>query len=231
MNVELPENCKPIDGFDPLPLIIDHGLTVKQAYFVGWFLITLNKTKAARNAGYYEPCHVAGEQALQSPSVRKALDAEYAKRRLTPNEVLDRLKSIAEADISDYLIVDPQIAEMRDGVMKLVQGGKVLDGIWIDIKRALKDGRTDAIKAYKRVKGETVIELYDKVRALELVGRHYRMFADVQVQSPKEDGTADELPDAALERIARGAIPPSDGEAASDVLMADHDWHDNPLDH
>lgn len=198
-------NYKPIEGFDPGPLILEYGLTLKQAMFVGWYLITMNQTKAARNAGYAEPCNVAGAIAITNASIRKVLDAKFAERRLTPGEVLDRLKTIAEADISDYLVSDPKFAEEHEGVFKLVADGRVLDGIWIDLKRALKDGNTGAIKSYKRVKGETVIELHDKVRALELVGKHYRMFADVQVQSPKEDGTAEELSDEALARIARKA--------------------------
>lgn len=209
---------KPIEGFDPLPLITEYGLTHKQAMFVGWYLVTMNGTKAARNAGYAEPCHVAYHAVLESASVRKCLDAKFAERRLTPGEVLDRLKIIAEADISDYLVTDPKFAEEHEGVFKLVADGRVLDGIWIDLKRALKDGNTGAIKSYKRVKGETVIELHDKVKALELVGRHYRMFADVQIQSPKEDGTAEELTDEALARIARR---PADPGAASDVLNED----------
>lgn len=209
---------KPIDGFDPAPLMYEHGLTHKQAMFVGWYLVTMNGTKAARNAGYAEPCHVTYHAVLESASVRKVLDIKFAERSLRPSEILDRLKAIAEADISDYLIVDPEFAEMKDGVFKLVSDGRVLSGIWIDLKRCLKDGNTGAIKSYKRVKGETVIELHDKVRALELVGKHYRMFADVSVQSPKEDGTAEELNDAALERIARKGL---DAEAASDVLGDD----------
>lgn len=209
---------EPIEGFDPQPLMVAFALTLKQAMFVGWYLITMNGSKSARLAGYSKPYHVAAAQVLQSPNVRKCLDAKFAERRLQPSEILDRLKAIAEADISDYLITDPQLAEMVDGVFKLTSDGRVLDGIWIDLKHALKDGNTGAIKAYKRVKGETVIELHDKVRALELVGKHYRMFADVQVQSPKEDGTADELPDAALERIARQALLADVGEAAPDVL-------------
>jgi len=215
---DLVEKAQEISEFDPRPMMLDYGLTLKQAMFVGWYLITLNQTKAARLAGYAEPCHVTGAQVLQSVNVRKALDAKFAERRLQPSEILDRLKAIAEADISDYLIVDPKFAEEHQGVFKLTSDGRVLDGIWIDLKRALKDGNTGAIKSYKRVKGETVIELHDKVRALELVGKHYRMFADVQVQSPKEDGTAPELPDATLERIARRDPLADDGDAAGDVF-------------
>jgi phage terminase small subunit len=211
----------PIEGFDPSPLMVEYGLTFKQAMFVGWYLITLNGTKSARNAGYAEPCHVSQNVVLQSANVRKCLDAKFAERRLQPSEILDRLKAIAEADISDYLTIDPKLAEMREGVFKLVSDGRVLDGIWIDLKRALKDGNTGAIKSYKRIKGETVIELHDKVRALELVGKHYRMFADVQIQSAKEDGTAEELPDAALERIARQALADAGDGAASNVFRDD----------
>jgi phage terminase small subunit len=215
-NEDKPETT-PIDGYDPGVHMVEHGLTLKQSMFVGWYLITMNGGKAARLAGYAKPYHVAAHVVLHSANVRKALDVEFAKRRLQPSEILDRLKTIAEADISDYLIVDPQFAEEHDGVFKLVADGRVLDGIWIDLKRAIKDGNTGAIKSYKRVKGETVIELHDKVRALELVGRHYRMFADVSVQSPKEDGTAEELDDAALTRIAKRAALEAEA-AASNVL-------------
>lgn len=209
---------KPIDGYDVRAMMQTYGLTFKQAMLVGWYLITMSPAKAGRNAGYAEPCNVTGVQALASINVKKALDAEFAKQRLTPNTILAHLKAIVEADISDYLVIDPQFAEENDGVFKLVSDGRVLDGIWIDLKRALKDGNTGVIKSYKRVRGETVIELHDKVRALELTGKHYRMFADVQIQSPKEDGTAEELPDAALERIARQSLQAAEDGVAPDVL-------------
>lgn len=205
----------PIEGFDPLPVMTEYGLTLKQAYFVEWYLATMNGSKAARLAGYAEPYHVAAHTVLQSANIRKVLDRRFGERKITPSEILDRLVEIAHADISDYLVIDPQYATEHEGVFKLVADGRVLDGIWIDIRKAMIAGRTGAIKGIKKVKGETVIELHDKTRALELLGRHYRLFADVTVASDKPDQTADVLSDDQLERIARRAVS---GEAAGDVL-------------
>lgn len=209
-----PHDPEPIEGFNPLAVNDEFGLTTKMAFFCEWYLVTLNGTKAARKAGYAYPI-IDGSRLLASANVRKYLDYRFGERKITPNAILDRLQAIAHADISDYLIVDPTYAEEKDGVFKLTSGGKVLDGVWIDLKRALKDGNTSVIKSYKRVKGETVIELHDPIRALELLGKHYRLFADVTVNSPKPDGTADILPDDTLEAIARQGL--GDG-AASDVL-------------
>lgn len=198
---------KPVADFEPLAIMRQFDLTIKMAYFCEWYLITMNATKAARNAGYAEPCNIAGHRALTNVGVRKYLELRFAERKITSTEIIDRLKAIADADISDYLIVDPQFAEDRlgDGVFKLLADGRVLDGIWIDLKAAIRDSNTGAIKSYKRVKGETVIELHDKVRALELLGRHYRLFADVVINPNKPDGTADSITDDELAAIAAEA--------------------------
>lgn len=205
----------PIEGFDPLPIMTETGMTVRQVYFIEWYLITMSGAKAARLAGYSEPFNVAAHTVLNSKNVRDALDRRFGERKIKPSEILERLKEIAETTIDDFIIVDPQYAEEHDGVFKLVADGRVLDGVWIDIRKAIKAGRTGSIKSFKKVNGESAIELHDKTRALELLGKHYRLFADVTIQSNKEDGTADVLSDDALERIARQAL---DAGAAGDVL-------------
>lgn len=206
----------PIEGFDPAPIMLEFDLTLKQTMFAEWYLVTLNGSKAARLAGYSEPYYVSGSRSLSNAKIRAYLEHRYAERKITPSAILDRLIAIAEADISDYLIVDPTYATEHEGTFRLVADGRVLDGIWIDLRRAMIDGRSGVVKSIKKVRGETVIELHDKVRALELLGKHYRLFADVTVASDKPDGTADELSDEALNRIARQAL---DAGAAGDVSI------------
>ena len=174
-----------------------YGLTIKQAFFCEYYLQTYNGTKAARLAGYAHPV-VEGSRLLGNANIRKYLDKRFAERTMTANEVLDRLTNIARADIGDYL----KVANDKASDAKVAHEGKILPGIYIDLEQAIKDGNTSRIKSFKRsIKDGTVIELHDPMKALELIGKHNRLFADVMINSDKGDNTAASASDEKLERI------------------------------
>jgi len=203
-----PCDPQPIEGFNPVPVMEEWGLTIKEVMFCEWWLLVLNPGKAATHAGYAFPM-VEGSRLLSNDKIKRYLAHRYQQNKITPSELLAQLAAMARADIADYLIIDPKIAEMIDGVVKLADNGKVLDGVFLDLKRALKDGNTGAIKTFKRVKGELVIELHDRVRVIELLGKHFRMWAADVPPQPKGNNTAEDMDDDELARIARGDAMPN----------------------
>ena len=76
-------------------------MNAKQQRFVDYYLVSLDATDAARQAGYKHPT-VQGSRLLTNVNVRKAVDAaqlEQSKRsELNADWVLARLRDKAEAD-------------------------------------------------------------------------------------------------------------------------------------
>lgn len=202
----------PIEDFDPRPVMQEWGLTLKETMFCEWYLVLMSPGKAATKAGYAYP-QIEGARLLGNAKVKAYLAHRFHQNKIQPSELLAHLMSIARADIADYLIVDPKLAQMIDGVVRVTDDGKVLDGVFLDLKRALRDGNTGAIKTFKRIKGELVIELHDRVKVIELLGKHFRMWAADVPPQPTGNNTADDLGDEELARIARGEKPTNEDQA------------------
>jgi phage terminase small subunit len=144
------------------------SLTAKQKRFIEEYLIDLNATQAAIRAGYSP--HTAkeiGSENLSKPHIRARVDqalAERSKRTgINQDRVLMELAKIA-----------------------LVNPGNLIDFAEATVKGEAKE---DDLAAIQSVKVKTIptedgdivereVRLYDKNRALELLGRHLGMFAD-----------------------------------------------------
>jgi len=72
---------------------------------------------------------------------------------VTTDRLLQLVSDLAEADLGDFLTISK--------------------GAWkIDVAKAKKSGRTHIIRKLKEGKHGTELELHDKLKALELVGRY-----------------------------------------------------------
>lgn len=138
-------------------------LTLKQARFVDEYLIDLNATQAAIRAGYSErTAQQIGAENLSKPVIQ----AEIQKRRrdrerrteITQDRVLQELAAIAFARGTDYASVGP------GGVVK------------IKPTEELNDTQKAAVLSIKETQAGIEIKLADKVRALELLGKHQGLF-------------------------------------------------------
>lgn len=177
---------------DAIQAIMDtYGITLKQALFCEYYFITHSATKAARLAQYANP-NVSGSRLLTYPKVRRYLAVRFASVTAAASEVLARLTRIARADIAEYLDAN----------------GKVT------VKDAALTGDTSVIKKYESKTRKTrmgatettvTLELHDPLKAAELLGKHYRLFADVQAK-PDEAPTVAELSEESLRREAQAAI-------------------------
>lgn len=158
-------------------------LTPMQARFVEEYLLDLNASQAAKRAGSKaKNLTVAGAEFLANPNVYAAIDAAKSERsektQIDAAWVLKRLAEEAEADVND--LYDD------DGKMKPV---KEWPKIW-------RQGLVAGIKTHVSEDGVAIIDvkLSDRIRRLELIGKHVRVNAFQEVVQHKGlEGLADRL--------------------------------------
>lgn len=145
------------------------ALNARQQRFVAEYLIDLNAAQAALRAGYAESTARNTAYRWVSPlrerstcigiwdAVNKALTERNAQCIIKQEQVLAELARIAFVDIRD--------AFNPDGTLKPVQG------LPEDVARAVAAFEVTAKQTSK-------IKLLDKHRALDLLGRHLRLFSN-----------------------------------------------------
>ena len=143
-------------------------MTVKQKRFVDEYLIDLNATQAAIRAGYSpNTAKDIGCENLAKPNIRAHIDkalAERSKRTgVTADRVVQELARIAFVNADD--VIDADEGFIKDGASK-------------DDTAAIQSVKVKIIPTREGEGVEREIKLADKIRALELLGKHMGMFKD-----------------------------------------------------
>ena len=154
----------------------------RQRQFCGEYLIDLNATQAAIRAGYKEKfAHTNAPKLLQNTTIKAKIDElmqERAKRtEITQDRVLKELAIIAFSNAADYAaVVDEETyVEVEGEWIKLLDddGNPVMKRT---VKPVLTGSLTDeqkrALSVIKKGRDGFEVKPYDKVRALELLGKH-----------------------------------------------------------
>jgi phage terminase small subunit len=161
------------------------ALNAKQQAFVNEYLVDLNATQAAIRAGYSErSAHELGHRLLQKPEVAAAIEqakqARVERTQITADRVLEELAAVAFSKLSDVASWD------EDGELVMVASSELEPAAIAALREVRSTTSTIVFKdggerttVYKAVKG------HDKMRALELLGRHVGLFKE---QSPFGDG-------------------------------------------
>lgn len=177
-------------------------LTPKQKLFVEEYLIDLNATQAAIRAGYSErTAYRIGAELLQKTSVQEKLQermAERAKRtEITQDFVLKELYEIAKANGSDFakVIEKPVYDEKGQPVINPNTGAQMTyKTVDMELTDNIPEEKKKAITGIKMGKNGIEVSTCDKVRALELLGRHLGMWNDkLQVNNEAETEKAQKL--------------------------------------
>lgn len=149
-------------------------MTAKQKRFCEEYLVDLNATQAAIRAGY-SPASAAdvGGENLRKPDIRAHIDramAERSKRTgVNADRVVRELAKVAFVNASDVIAV-------ADATLKANAAPEDLAAIQsVKVKTFGDDGM------------EREIRMADKLKALELLGRHLGMFDDRLKLSGKLD--------------------------------------------
>lgn len=137
------------------------ALTPKQKLFVQEYLVDLNATQAAARAGYKDPN--IGRQLITknnvSDAIQKAMRNRERRTEITQDMVVQELAKVAFANGSMYA--------------KVAGGGARVELFDTD---SLTDDQRAAISGIKENKFGIEVSTYDKVRALELLGKHLGLF-------------------------------------------------------
>lgn len=166
------------------------ALTEKQKVFVAEYLVDLNATQAAIRAGYSaKTAAFIGAENLRKPQIQVAVqDAQLERARatqITAEKVLKELAAVAFADAGDYATVE------GDG-----DGQRVT----VTPTKDLTKSQRAAIAGVRQARdGSIEVKLADKLRALELIGRHLGMYTDKTEISGGTDSTVtlrfEDMPD------------------------------------
>ena len=146
-------------------------LTAKQQRFCDEYLIDLNATQAAIRAGYKaskkSTFEVLGYQLLQKPSVREEIERKMAERSkrtgISQDRVIQELARIAF--LNPQKLIDPDDASVRPDATE-------------DDLACIQSVKVKTMNGDKGYSEEREIRLNDKMKALELLGKHLGMFKD-----------------------------------------------------
>lgn len=143
-------------------------LTPKQQRFVEEYLIDLNATQAAIRAGYSaKNADKIGPELLGKTRVAEAIKQAMAERSrrtgINQDRVLRELAKIAFVNAGDVVNMDE--ATVREGAIR-------------DDLAAISSVKVKTIPTESGEIVEREVKLHDKLKALELIGKHLGMFRD-----------------------------------------------------
>jgi len=163
-------------------------LTEKQQRFVDEYLIDLNATQAAIRAGYSaKNADKIGSELLGKTRVAEAISEKMADRSkrtgVNQDRVVLELAKIAFVNAAD--VIDPESATIKEGATS-------------DDTAAIQSVKVKVIPGKKGEGVEREIRLNDKLKALELLGKHLGMWndkLDVNLNVPVVISGEDDLED------------------------------------
>lgn len=143
-------------------------MTSKQKTFCDEYLIDLNATQAAIRAGYSpKSAKEQGSRLLTNANVRTHIDKSLAERSkrtgVNADRVIQELAKLAFVNAPD--VVDTQNATVRSDASK-------------DDTAAIASVKVKITQGETSDTVEREIRLTDKIKALELLGKHLGMFTD-----------------------------------------------------
>lgn len=170
------------------------ALNARHQRFVDEYLVDLNATQAAIRAGYSRgSAKVTGHRMLTNANVAAAVRLAQEERAqrvgITQDEVLAELKRIGFSDMRWF-------ADWGAAGVALKESSVLSD----DAARCV----AEVSQSVSEGGGSIRFKLHDKVRALELAGRHIGMWKDEELDRSKVPllvvGTYEDL-----QRLAKGA--------------------------
>lgn len=183
-------------------------MTAREEVFCREYLIDLNQTQAAIRAGYSpRSAREQGARLMARAHVRACIDRRMAERsrraELSAERVVQELARIAFFNAADAVDLDE--AKVRAGAC----GDDTAAIASVKCKTTTTDGKSTSRETVERE-----IKFVDKLKALELLGRHLGMFdRDRGAEREERAGGVILLPEIAEEEDTDGDEPAQDPES------------------
>lgn len=157
-------------------------LTAKQQRFVEEYLVDLNATQAYLRAGYKvkseNVAKVNASRLLTNANIQNAIEEAIQERsertHITSDHVVEHLAKIAFADVKDFVRFG-----QREVIIDYDEDGNPITKLtnYVDFKQ---DHEVDGtlLSEVKIGRDGASMKLNDRMRALEMLGRHLGMFND-----------------------------------------------------
>ena len=183
-------------------------LTEKQKRFCDEYLIDLNATRAYKvaypNVKKDDTARANGSRLLTNANIKEYLDERIKEREkrteITQDKVLEELAAIAFSNGAKYAKVIEETVYDENGEVLLDSDGNIVKQKVVDLVLTDELSETDkkAIASIKRGRNGIEISTCDKVRALELLGKHLGMFKEKvevsgNINNPYEELTTEQL--------------------------------------
>lgn len=188
-------------------------LTEKQKRFCDEYIIDFNATRAYKLAypsvKKDETAMAAGSRLLRNVKVKEYIDKRIKDREkrteITQDNVIKELAAIAFANGSDYAkVVNKQITVNGELVLDEEGNPQTYQDVELKLTDKLNPQQRKAISSIKRGKFGIEVSTCDKVRALELLGKHLGMFKDKLELSGKVNNPFEGLSTEQLLKIVGG---------------------------
>ena len=165
-------------------------MTDRQVIFANEYLIDLNGTRAYKEAYPHvkNDNTAAAARLMNVPEIKEYIDERIKDRleriEVTQDDVIQELAAVAFANGSEYakVVTKPVMMKTPDGdyVPALDSEGNQMYYQAVEITETdeLSRRQIKAISGIKQGKNGIELTTYDKVKALELLGRHLGMFKD-----------------------------------------------------
>lgn len=174
-------------------------LTDRQKRFCDEYLIDLNATQAAIRAGYSEKyANTNTTKLLQNTNIKEYLQKRQQDRmertEITQDFVLNELMAMASVNATDYArIVEKNATAVVEGVEVTLYDAEGNPVKYRTVEPILTDELTEvqkkALAVIKKGRDGFEIKPYDKLKILELLGRHLGMW-DKRTEKDNEEQLA-----------------------------------------
>ena len=187
-------------------------LTDKQKRFCDEYLIDLNAMQAAIRAGYKEGyAQKHSYDMLKNPLIKKYIDKRMhdiqRRTEITQDRVLNELAAIGFSNPSHFFkVIDRPVLAGGEPVLDSDGNVKTFKDIEFTNTDDLSEADKKAVSSAKVGVNGIEVKLNDKIKALELIGRHLGMFKD-KVEIKENSDKVKEMEfdiDALIEKVRSG---------------------------
>lgn len=173
-------------------------LNEKQKRFVKEYLVDLNATQAAIRAEYSQrTAYSMGQRLLKKVeiqvAIQKAIEAREKRTEITQDRVLEELARVAFANGSDFA----KVVALKLPPDPITGTSHTIQTVELTPTDELPPEKRAAIAGIEETKNGIKVSSYDKVRALELLGKHLGMFDGKSGKPETENNLLDAIVDSA----------------------------------